>query len=54
MEMENQILMCPKCSLRSLEFSGISEPWYDAEQDRTFMSFKKVECPMCNWGHENA
>lgn len=44
---------CPKCSLRSLEFSGLGEPWYDAKNDRTLVSFKKVGCPMCNWGYEN-
>lgn len=50
MEMENQeILKCPSCSLRSLQFSGFGEPVYDSKHDRTLVSFKAVECPMCNW-----
>lgn len=51
--MEQEMKKCPNCSLRTLEFEGVSEPWYDKEKDMTLMSFKAVGCPMCNWRHEN-
>ena len=45
--------LCPSCSLRSLEFEGVEEPLYDKEKDMTFVRFKSVKCPLCNWRHDN-